>query len=67
MERIGLTFNSRMKSTFKTVSLESRFPLLSVEDNCIISKSGDVTVAFAVELPELFTLTGAEYESLHGA
>ena len=56
-----------MRSTLKTVTLESRFPLLSVEGNCIVSKGGDITAAFAVELPELFTMTAAEYESLHGA
>ncbi len=56
-----------MRSIFKTVSLESRFPLLSVENGCIVSKGGDVTVAFAVQLPEVFTLTGGEYEALHGA
>lgn len=47
--------------------MESRFPLLSVEENCIISKGGDITVAFVVELPEIFTVTGAEYQALHGA
>lgn len=56
-----------MRSTLKTVSLESRFPLLSVEHNCIVSKGGDVTVAYAIDLPELFTMTGEEYESLQGA
>ncbi len=56
-----------MRSILKTASLESRFPLLSVEENCIISKGGDVTAAFAVELPEIFTVTGAEYEALQSA
>lgn len=56
-----------MRSILKTVSLESRFPLLAVEHGCIISKGGDVTVGYALDLPELFTLTGAEYEALHGA
>ena len=55
-----------MRSILKTASLES-FPLLSVEENCIISKGGDVTAAFAVELPEIFTVTGAEYEALQSA
>ena len=55
-----------MRSLFKTVSLESRFPLLSVEENCIVSKNADITVAFEVALPELFPLTQDEYESLHG-
>lgn len=49
----------------KTATLESKFPLLAVENGCIISKDADITVAYRVELPELFTLTRAEYESMH--
>lgn len=55
-----------MRSILKTATLESRFPLLSVERGFILSKGGDVTAAWAVELPELFTLTAAEYEALQG-
>ena len=54
-----------MKSNYKTVSLQSRFPLLGVEKDCILSKGGDITVCFEVTLPEVFTLSGAEYEALH--
>ena len=49
----------------KTATLESKFPLLSVEHGCIVSKDADITVAYRVELPELFTLTKAEYEAVH--
>ena len=41
--------------------------MLRVENNCIISKFADITAAYRVSLPELFTLTGEEYEALHGA
>ena len=37
-----------------------------MEQGCIISKDADITVAFEVELPELYTVTGAEYEAIHG-
>ncbi len=47
-------------------TLENKFPLLAVEQGCIISKDADITVAFEVELPELYTVTGAEYEAIHG-
>ncbi len=47
-------------------TLENKFPLLAVEHGCIISKDADITVAFEVELPELYTVTGAEYEAIHG-
>ena len=56
-----------MRGTLKTSTLESKFPLLRVENNCIVSKFADITAAYRVTLPELFTLTGEEYEALHGA
>ena len=56
-----------MRGILKTSTLESKFPLLRVENNCIISKFADITAAYRVSLPELFTLTGEEYEALHGA
>lgn len=51
----------------KATTLESKFPLLAVENGCIVSKEADVTVAFKVELPELFSVTGSEYEAIHSA
>ena len=54
-----------MRNRSKITTLESKFPLLSVEHGCIVSKDADVTVAFRVELPELFTVTSAEYETMH--
>jgi len=47
--------------------MESKFPLLKVENHCIVSKFADITAAYRVTLPELFTLTAEEYEALHGA
>ena len=55
------------KNTTKVTTLESKFPLLAVEQGCIVSKDADITVAFRVELPELFTVTSAEYEAMHAA
>ena len=51
----------------KAATIEGKFPLLSVEKGCIVSKDADITVAFRVELPELFTVTSAEYEAIHSA
>ena len=51
-----------MRNMLKATTLERKFPLLAVENGCIISKDADITVAFRVELPELFTVTSAEYE-----
>ena len=49
----------------KSISFEEVFPIMDIQDNCIISKSGDLTVVFSLRLPEIFTLSAAEYEGLH--
>ncbi len=54
-----------MRNTLKSATLESKFPLLCVEQGCILSKDADITIAFQVSLPELFTLTSEEYETIH--
>lgn len=56
-----------MRNRLKATTLESRFPLLAVEHDCIISKDADVTAAFEVTLPELYTVTSEEYEAIHSA
>ena len=54
-----------MRNTAPTTTFENRNPLMAIENDCIISKQADVTVGFAVELPELFTLTDNDYEKIH--
>ena len=54
-----------MRNVLKAETLERKFPLLSVENGCIVSKDADLTVAFEVELPELYTVTAEEYEAMH--
>lgn len=56
-----------MRNILKASTQESKFPLLAVEDGCILSKDADVTVGFKVRLPEVFTLTSDDYEAMHGA
>lgn len=46
---------------------EDVFPILDIEHDCILSKSGDITVAYEVYLPEIFTRSNDEYEVLHQA
>lgn len=45
--------------------LDDLLPILDIEHDCILSKQGDITVAFKVELPEIFTLSDQEYEAFH--
>ena len=56
-----------MRNILKAATLESKFPIWGVEMGCIISKDADITVAFKVELPELFTVTNKEYEAIHSS
>lgn len=56
-----------MINAAKSTTLESKFPLLAVENNCILSKDADITACFEVRLPELFTVASAEYEAIHSA
>ena len=56
-----------MRNTSKMTTLENRFPLLAVEHGCIVSKDADITVAFRVTLPEVFSVSSADYEAMHAA
>jgi conjugation system TraG family ATPase len=56
-----------MRNVAKTSTLENKFPLLAIENNCILSKDADITLCFRVQLPELFTVASAEYEAIHSA
>lgn len=47
--------------------LNEILPVYSIENNAILSKMGDVTVVFEVQLPELFTMSNDEYEAFHHA
>lgn len=47
--------------------LEDILPIMDIEHDCILSKQGDVTIAFGAELPEIFTLSDQEYEAFHQA
>ncbi|MDB5232009.1 MAG: conjugation system ATPase, TraG family [Chitinophagaceae bacterium] len=47
--------------------LNEILPIYSVENDAILSKMGDITIGYKVLLPEIFTLSGDEYEALHHA
>jgi conjugation system TraG family ATPase len=47
--------------------LKDILPLMGIEHDCILSRQGDVTVVYKVTLPELFTLSDDDYETLHQA
>ena len=45
--------------------LEDLLPIMEVSGGCLLSKQGDVTLGFQVELPEIFTLSEQQYEAFH--
>lgn len=45
--------------------LQDMLPLYAVEQDMILSKMGDITLVYRLDLPELFTLSNADYENLH--
>src|SRR5579859_473981 len=45
--------------------LNDIIPIMSVENDCIVSKQGDYTIALEVLKPEIFTLSSADFEALH--
>ena len=52
-------YMSQAHQFFKT------FPVYKVEHDCILSKQGDVTLAYEATLPEIFTLSDQDYEAFH--
>lgn len=40
----------------KKQDLEDIFPIIAIENDCLVSRWGEITVAFEVSLPEVFTL-----------
>lgn len=42
-------------------------PIYKVERDCILSRQGDITLAYELELPEIFTLSQRDYDAYHQA
>ncbi|AGA78201.1 TraG family conjugative transposon ATPase [Echinicola vietnamensis] len=47
------------------IDLKDNFPLYKVEKDRILSREGDITAAFGLQLPEIFTLSAEDYLALH--
>ena len=45
--------------------LSEILPLYGAEHDMLLSKNGDITIAYALELPEIFTLSSAQFEAFH--
>jgi len=51
----------------KKQTLEKLLPIYKIENDCLLSKQGDITLAFEVVLPEIFTLSTDDFEAMHQA
>lgn len=49
------------------IAIEKMLPLSKVENGAILSTNGDITIAYEVILPEIFTLSDRDYEAYHQA
>lgn len=47
------------------IKLSEHYPLLAIEDNTVLSNNGDIIMCYALELPEIFTLSPEDYHSIH--
>lgn len=47
--------------------LKNILPVYGAEHDSILSKMGDITIAFKADLPEIFTMSDQEYEAFHHA
>jgi conjugation system TraG family ATPase len=47
------------------IKLSDILPFIEIKADCIISGNGDCTVVFELTKPELFTLSAADFETLH--
>lgn len=57
-----------MRNVMKAATLESKFPILSVEHDCIISKDADITECNLHRVVQitLFTLTQSDFLPIFG-
>ncbi|WP_121202013.1 TraG family conjugative transposon ATPase [Mucilaginibacter gracilis] len=49
------------------VDIANNLPVYKVENDMIISRQGDITICYEVELPAIFTRSAQEYEAMHQA
>ena len=51
----------------KERTMEALFPIMEIEGNALVSKMGDLTLAFELDLPEIFTMGEQDFEDFHQA
>ena len=54
-----------MVKQYRAKELESTLPILAIENDCLISVHGDITLAFKITLPEIYTCSEKDYQNIH--
>ncbi|MBN3584839.1 TraG family conjugative transposon ATPase [Algoriphagus aestuarii] len=49
------------------MELSKVFPIYKVENNLILSRQGDITAGFKIQLPEIYSLSKIGFEKVHSA
>ena len=47
------------------IEIEKILPIYKIEHDALLSAHGDITIVFEASLPDIFTLSGADYEAYH--
>lgn len=54
-----------MLNRYTQLDIERMLPLLAYENDILVSKTGDMTALFEVELPEIFSSGMSDFDNLH--
>ena len=46
------------------ISFEKKIPILEITDHKIIAKSGDISVVYKLELPEIYSINKDDYQTI---
>ena len=49
------------------INLSDRHPITDIQGNLVFANNGNVTLCYAVELPEIYSLSEKDFEDMHGA
>jgi conjugal transfer ATP-binding protein TraC len=48
------------------VNFHESYPIVDIEQNRVLANNGNIAYAYRVELPEIYSLSEADFEELHG-
>ncbi len=49
------------------ISLTSNYPIVDIQDNILFANNGNVVLCYKGLLPEIYSLSSADFEDIHGA